>query len=112
MKNRKKMHDDWETPEYIKKSWKKVNFVNPPYNRKDKEAFIMKAFDEWKKGKTSVLLLPVSTSTKIFHDIILPNTDIRFLRGRVKFRGYNTKGQFVADKCGQQDSMIVIFNGC
>jgi len=43
--------------------WGKSNFVNPPYNRVDKPKFIQKAFDEWKKGKTCVLLIPVSTST-------------------------------------------------
>jgi hypothetical protein len=50
-----------------------VNFINPPYSRKLKEAFIRKALEESKKGKTCVLLLPVSTSTAIFHDVILPN---------------------------------------
>lgn len=46
--------------------WKESNFINPPYSRKLKEAFIRKAFEESKKGKICVMLLPVSTSTKIY----------------------------------------------
>lgn len=88
-----------------------ANFINPPYSRKLKEAFINKAFEESKKKKLCVMLLPVSTSTKIFHKIIYPHAEIRFLKGRVKFRGVNTKGEFVTSKCGMHDSMIVIFNG-
>lgn len=133
MKNRKKIHDDWQTPisllkeleeefgimhdpcpinpteDGLKTNWDKVNFINPPYSRKLKEAFIRKAFEESKKGKLCVMLLPVSTSTKIFHEVIYPNAIIRFLKGRVKFIGINTKGEKVTNKCGQHDSMLVIF---
>jgi site-specific DNA-methyltransferase (adenine-specific) len=90
--------------------WGERNFINPPYSRKLKEAFIIKAIEESKKGKLCVMLLPVSTSTKIFHDHILPNKkEIRFIRGRVKFIGINTKGEKVANNSGMHDSMIVIF---
>ena len=89
--------------------WGGVNFLNPPYSRKLKEKFILKAFEEYKKGKTIVMLLPVSTSTKIFHEVILPNCEIRFLKGRVRFEGINTFGEKVINKCGMHDSMICIF---
>ena len=116
MKHRKQIHDDWETPQWLldeirqefgvffdpcplnadfdglKTDWKGINYINPPYNRIDKEAFIRKAFEESQRGKSCIMLLPVSTSTKIFHEVILPNAEIRFLRGRVKFKGYNTGG--------------------
>ena len=89
--------------------WGDVNFVNPPYSRKLKESFVKRAIDFQKQGKTSVLLLPVSTSTALFHDYILPNaTSIRFLRGRVKFEGVNTFGERVANKAGMHDSMVVV----
>ncbi len=134
MKNRNLNHkDDWATPkdlydrlnaefnfdhdpcplnskkDGLKGNWGKSNFINPPYSRKLKEAFIQKAFEESKKGKLCVMLLPVSTSTKIFHEIIYPNAEIRFLKGRVKFAGKNTKGEHVFNKCGMHDSMICIF---
>ena len=89
--------------------WGKSNFVNPPYSRKLKEAFVIRAIDEMKKGNSSVLLIPVSTSTALFHDYIHPNaTEIRFIRGRVKFIGTTSKGE-QATGAGMHDSMIVIF---
>jgi len=127
--------DNWKTPEWLYRKldaefhfdfdpcplnanfdgllieWGKSNFVNPPYNRVDKPKFIEKAFREWGKGKTCVLLIPASVSTKQFHDLILPNAEIRFLRGRVAFEGVNSKGGFVKTKKGKHDSMIVIFRG-
>lgn len=90
--------------------WGKSNFVNPPYSRKLKEAFVKKALAESKKGKVCVLLLPVSTSTNLFHDIILPNAKkIEFIKGRVCFGKKDSNGQFIYDKCGQHDSMIIVF---
>lgn len=90
--------------------WGDRNFINPPYSRELKEKFVIKAIDESKKGKLCVMLLPVSTSTKLFHNHILPNAiDIRFIKGRIKFLGVNTKGEYVTNKAPMHDSMIVIF---
>lgn len=137
MKNRNLAHsDNWETPFYIydklnkefdfdfdpcpinhdiskwdglKVEWGNRNFINPPYSRKLKEAFVKKAIEQSKKGKLCVLLLPVSTSTVLFHDYILPNKkEIRFIKGRVKFIGYNTFGEKVSNVAGMHDSMVVI----
>lgn len=92
--------------------WGERNFINPPYSRKLKESFVNMAVEYKKKGRLCVMLLPVSTSTKLFHDVILPNADdIRFLRGRVKFEGTNTFGERVTNKAGMHDSMIVVFDG-
>ena len=92
--------------------WGKSNYINPPYSRQLKEAFVIKAIEESKKDKVCVMLLPVSTSTKLFHKHILPNAkDIRFLEGRVRFLGINTKGEYVTDKAPMHDSMVVVF-GC
>lgn len=126
MKIRKPLKDDWATPkEFIVElekefgkmfdpcplhsnfdglsiPWKEVNFVNPPYSRKLKEAFITKAYQEWQRNnRTSILLLPVSTSTKIFHRLIYPYAEIRFIEGRIKFNGLKT--------AGQMDNMLVIY---
>lgn len=89
--------------------WERYNFINPPYNRKDKEAFIRKSLEESNKGKFCVMLLPVSTETKIFHDIIIPNALVIFLYRRVKFKGYNSKNEYVTNKSGQSGSMLVVF---
>lgn len=79
----------------LKIQWGNSNYINPPYSRKLKEGFINKALEESKKGKLCVMLLPVSTSSKIFHEVILPNAEIRFLRGRPKFIGFNSKNEYV-----------------
>jgi len=90
-------------------SWGKSNFINPPYSRKLKDAFVKKAIEESRKGKLCVLLLPVSTSTILFHEYILPNKkEIRFLKGRVSFEGYNTKGEYVTKSKGMHDSMVIV----
>lgn len=99
--------------------WGQKNFVNPPYSRKLKEAFVKKGIKESKKGKLCVFLIPVSTSTKLFHDYIKPNaTTIEFLRGRIKFGKRNKKGEFYLPlgkngkpQAGTKDSMIVVFDG-
>lgn len=102
------MHDmSWDG---LKIDWGKSNFVNPPYSKSIKEKFIYKAIEEKNKGNLIVMLLPVSTSTKIFHDYILPNcSDIRFVKGRIKFKGYNTNSELKTKSTGMHDSMIVIF---
>ena len=93
-------------------SWGQRNFVNPPYSRKLKEAFIRKALKESFEGKLCVLLLPVSTSTSLFHDVIKPNArSIEFVKGRIKFEQKNKDGVFESKGCGQHDSMIVVFGG-
>ena len=89
--------------------WGNSNFVNPPYNRIDKPKFIKKAFEEYKKGKTCVLLIPSATGTKQFHELILPYAEIRFVKGRIAFKGFNTKGEYSTKNKGKHDSMIVIF---
>jgi len=92
--------------------WGYSNFINPPYSRKLKDLFVARAIEFKNKGRICVMLLPVSTSTKLFHNLILPNAgEIRFLRGRVKFEGVNTFGEFVTGKSGMHDSMVVVFNG-
>jgi hypothetical protein len=132
MKHRTKESDNWGTPpEFYKTlneefnfdfdpcpmnyiadglslSWGKRNFINPPYSRTLKEAFINKAYEESLKGKLCVLLLPVSTSTRIFHNLILPKAkEIRFIKGRIKFL-YNGKDN-PKYNTGQFDNMLVIF---
>ena len=94
-------------------SWGERNYINPPYSQKLKNSFILRAVEEMKKGKLCVMLLPVSTSTKVFHDIILPNAkEIRFVKKRISFEGVNTYGEKVGKgSAPMHDSMIVVFDG-
>ena len=72
-------------------------------------AFIRKAYEESLKGKICILLLPVTTDIPVFHELILPYADITFIKGRVKFKGYNSKGEYTEKGTGQSGSMFVIF---
>lgn len=76
--------------------WGKRNYVNPPYSLKLKEAFVNRGIEYQDEGILSVFLLPVSTSTKLFHDLIKPNArDIRFIKGRIQFIGIDRKGNYI-----------------
>jgi hypothetical protein len=104
--------------------WPDRTYVNPPYDLKTKTAFVLKALSQ---NISTCFLLPVSTSTKLFHHSIKPNAELIFLEGRLKFEGVNDKGQWVnpgkgwrphpaADQeleqvkaCGKHDSMLVFF---
>lgn len=108
--------------------WKPRTFVNPPYELRAKTAFVLKAIEQLDLGNSSCFLLPVSTSTKLFHNVINPhNACIRFIPGRLKFEGVNNRGQWVnpglgrephpaatdgleqVSACGMHDSMLVFF---
>jgi hypothetical protein len=127
------MHDisKWDGLEI---EWGDRNFVNPPYNAKDKAAFVIWGIEQSNNGKLCVMVLPVSTSTKLFHEHILPNkTSIEFIERRLKFMGVNSKGQNVnfpkeewtneqilyndkliplyVSNSGMHDSMVVVFDG-
>ena len=92
--------------------WGDRNFINPPYSKELKEAFVRRALNESRKGKLCVLLIPSSTSTKLFHDVIIPNAkEIRFVKGRIKFIGTNSNGEVTDSGTPMHDSMIVVFDG-
>ena len=74
-------------------------FVNPPYKMLSK--WIEKCYNEWKKGKTIVMLIPARTDTKAFHKYIYPNAELRFIQGRLCFNDCGKPAPF--------PSMIVIF---
>ena len=83
-------------------------FINPPYS-KCKE-FVAKAKQEMLINRvTSVLLVPSRTDTKWFHDHVWDRqrhqpqwcTEVRFLKGRLKFGGGLNSAPF--------PSMLIIF---
>ncbi len=70
-----------------KNPWHTFNsiFINPPYGRGVKK-WCEKAWKESQKGCTVVMLLPARTDTRWFHDWVYGRAEVRFLRGRLKFR--------------------------
>ena len=59
-------------------------FCNPPYGR-EVTPFIVKAAE--RRAAVAVLLVPARTDTKAWHEHIFPKAEIRFLKGRLTFRG-------------------------
>lgn len=82
--------------------WGGVNFVNPPYGR-EMPKWIEKGYEEYKKGKTVVFLIPSRTDTKYWHDYIMKADEIRFIKGRLKFGGSKNSAPF--------PSCIAVFRG-
>ena len=90
------------TPEQdgLLQNWNGVVWCNPPYGR-NIGAWVHKALLESFNGVTSVLLLPARTDTRWFHNWILGKSEIRFIKGRLKFGSEVNNAPF--------PSMIVIF---
>jgi phage N-6-adenine-methyltransferase len=78
-----------------------IVFCNPPYSQL--RAWIQKARASLDFGATTVMLIPSRTDTAAFHNHIYkqPDTEIRFLRGRLKFGDAKAGAPF--------PSMVVIF---
>ena len=76
-------------------------FCNPPYGREIGK-WVEKAYRTNKEsGDLVVMLLPVRTDTKWFHDFIYHKAEIRFVKGRLKFGGSKNSAPF--------PSMVVIY---
>jgi phage N-6-adenine-methyltransferase len=81
--------------------WSGVTFCNPPYSRIAE--WVRKAWLEWRKGATVVLLIPARTDTRWWHDYVMTATEIRFIRGRLKFGDAKTGAPF--------PSCVVVWRG-
>ena len=86
----------------LSRPWIGTIWCNPPYGRKIGE-WVRRALFASVAGNTVVMLLPARTDTKWFHDYIYnkSNTEIRFIKGRLKFGGCKNSAPF--------PSMVVIF---
>ena len=87
------------TPEQdgLKQVWEGVCWMNPPYGRQVGK-WVKKAAES---SCTVVGLLPTRTDTRWFHDYIYGKSEIRFVRGRLKFGGGVNSAPF--------PSMVVIW---
>lgn len=90
------------TVDCLQIEWGDSNFVNPPYGR-GMYKFIEKGYNESVKGKTVVFLIPSRTDTKWWHDFCMKADEIRFVKGRLRFKGAKHNAPF--------PSAIVIFKG-
>lgn len=70
-------------------------WCNPPYSRGLQDKFIKKCYEESLKNKTVVLLIPARTDKIIWHHIIFKYaSEIRFLKGRLKFSNSKNSAPF------------------
>lgn len=77
-------------------------FCNPPYSKIAE--WVEKAYRETRKDNTVVvLLIPSRTDTRYFQNYIYHRSEIRFVKGRLKFGQSKNSAPF--------PSMIVIFRG-
>ena len=72
----------------------KVIYVNPPYSRGQISKWVKKAHDEFLNGCSIIMLIPSYTDTVYFHEFIYGIAEISFIRGRLKFKGYENSSSF------------------
>lgn len=77
-------------------------FCNPPYGR-ELPKWIEKCAEESKHAKV-VMLIPARTDTRAFHEYIYNRAEIRFIKGRLKFRVDGKEGD-----PAPFPSMVVVF---
>jgi len=71
-----------------------VAWCNPPYSRRQIGNWLKKAYESAAAGATVVCLIPSRTDVKFWHDYVMRASEIRFVRGRLKFSGAKTGAPF------------------
>lgn len=93
-------HPDESRRDGLKADWYGHVWCNPPYGRVIKD-WVLKASQH---HDLVVMLLPARTDTRWFHELVLPNADVKFIKGRLKFGGHTVSAPF--------PSMLVTFGCC
>lgn len=73
----------------LSQSWEnEVVFCNPPYSRGNIDLWMEKCYKESLNDRAYVIaLIPVSTSARWFHEWVLGKAELRFYKGRIRFKG-------------------------
>jgi len=74
-------HPDKSRRDGLNSDWYGHVWCNPPYGRGIYD-WVLKASQH---HDLVVMLLPARTDTKWFHDLVLPNAEVTFIKGRIKF---------------------------
>jgi len=83
----------------LKIPWKSVNFINPPYS--NVKPWVKKAHEEWKQGKTCILLIKLSNLATSYGKAYLKGAEIRIFPEKLSFPGYDGRAKF--------NSVLVIY---
>lgn len=72
----------------LQQTWYGRVFLNPPYS--NPKVWVAKAIEETIACRADLViaLIPCSTDTRWFHTLVKGRAEIRFIRGRVKFLGW------------------------
>ena len=93
-------HENPDRRDGLNAEWFGHVWCNPPYGRVIKD-WVLKASQH---HDLVVMLLPARTDTRWFHELILPNADVEFIKGRLKFGDSKSAAPF--------PSMLVRFQCC
>ena len=74
---------DWPLDKWV--------YCNPPYTRGLISKWVEKCYNEYLRGVKIILLIPAYTDTRYFWNYIHDYAQIRFIFGRLKFKGYGGK---------------------
>ena len=69
----------------LHQSWEGAVFVNPPFSQLSHKPWAHKCWESAQKGATVVLLIPVRSDTRYWHNWVMRASELRFVRGRVRF---------------------------
>jgi len=75
-----------KTADGLAQPWTGRCWCNPPYGRTI-GLWVRKAVEESRRGATVVMLVPARTDTAWWHDYAMQATEIRYVRGRLRFSG-------------------------
>lgn len=79
--------NEYFTPEIdgLAQPWRGICWMNPPYGREISK-WIKKAYESAQSGHATVVcLIPSRTDTKWWHEYVIRASEVRFIRGRLKF---------------------------
>ena len=84
----------------LRQRWSGSVFVNPPYGREISK-WLAKAYRERHRCSVIVCLIPSRTDTKYWHEFVMHASELRFVRGRLRFEGGQHSAPF--------PSVVVVF---
>lgn len=98
----------------LKQDWGKDSvYLNPPYSQGNIGRFMEKAYLEGNRradDRYIACLIPVASDTQWWHNWVMKSKEIRFIKGRVKYIGYDELGNIIKNS-PTFSSCICIFSG-
>ncbi|MDQ3831742.1 MAG: phage N-6-adenine-methyltransferase [Candidatus Tectomicrobia bacterium] len=77
----------------LKHKWTGTCWMNPPYGS-EIDRWVQKAYEASLYGAIVVCLLPARVDTRWWHNYVTLASEIRYLKGRIKFGGQTNSAPF------------------